>query len=154
MLSSDCYFNEDDFCGFVKLHRYSLHAWEARSIGHLNFYFLIVFTGFFPYLMQGEVVIASEKFVGDRVTRFFFFLKSRNIRECISPALGGRLEGGLTSLGVLDVSLRPGGAGVSPGLAVPVLLYWLWSGVLRQFRIYMFARGSLQRNKVCCAKEH
>lgn len=85
---------------------------------------------------------------------FVFFLKSRNIRECISPALGGRLEGGLTSLGVLDASLRPGGAGVSPGLAVPVLLYWLWSGVLRQFRIYMFARGSLQRNKVCCAKEH
>lgn len=51
MLSFDCYFNEDDFCGFVKLYRYSLYVWEVRSIGYLNFYFFIVFIGFFFYLM-------------------------------------------------------------------------------------------------------
>lgn len=77
------------------------------------------------------MVIVLEKFVGDRVIRFFFFLKSRNIRECIFLVLGGRLEGGFIFLGVLDVSFRFGGVGVLFGLVVLVLFYWLWSGVLR-----------------------
>lgn len=63
---------EDGHCGFVKSRRHGSGAQVVRGWACLK---SPLFSRFLPYLIKGEAVITSDKFVDDSITNWCFVLK-------------------------------------------------------------------------------